>query len=130
MYTNMTTNLMVENVDESVAFYRDILGFSVVASVPGDSGNLQFAILLKDNINLMLQEKHNLIGEYPILDTPEVHPSITLYITVDNFNDLYRELKSKYEILCDVHETFYGSKEFAIADNSGYVLTFTEHKDA
>jgi len=130
MYTNMTTNLMVENVDESVAFYRDILGFSVVASVPGDSGNLQFAILLKDNNNLMLQEKHNLIGEYPILDTPEVHPSITLYITVDNFNDLYRELKSKYEILCDVHETFYGSKEFAIADNSGYVLTFTEHKDA
>jgi len=130
MYTNMTTNLMVENVDESVAFYRDILGFSVVASVPGDSGNLQFAILLKDNLNLMLQEKHNLIGEYPILDTPEVHPSITLYITVDNFNDLYRELKSKYEILCDVHETFYGSKEFAIADNSGYVLTFTEHKDA
>jgi len=130
MYTNMTTNLMVENVDESVAFYRDILGFSVVASVPGDSGSLQFAILLKDNLNLMLQEKHNLIGEYPILDTPEVHPSITLYITVDNFNDLYRELKSKYEILCDVHETFYGSKEFAIADNSGYVLTFTEHKDA
>jgi len=130
MYTNMTTNLMVENVDESVAFYRDILGFSVVASVPGDSGSLQFAILLKDNLNLMLQEKHNLIGEYPILDTPEVHPSTTLYITVDNFNDLYRELKSKYEILCDVHETFYGSKEFAIADNSGYVLTFTEHKDA
>jgi len=130
MYTNMTTNLMVENVDESVAFYRDILGFSVVASVPGDSGSLQFAILLKDNLNLMLQEKHNLIGEYPILDTPEVHPSTTLYITVDNFNDLYCELKSKYEILCDVHETFYGSKEFAIADNSGYVLTFTEHKDA
>jgi len=130
MYTNMTTNLMVENVDESVAFYRDILGFSVVASVPGDSGSLQFAILLKDNLNLMLQEKHNLIGEYPILDTPEVHPSTTLYITVDNFNDLYRELKSKYEILCDVHETFYGSKEFAIVDNSGYVLTFTEHKDA
>lgn len=28
MYTNMTTNLMVESVDRAVAFYRDVLGFT------------------------------------------------------------------------------------------------------
>lgn len=129
MYKSMTTNLMVENVDESVAFYRDILGFSVINSVPKDSGDLQFAIISRDNLMLMLQEKGNLIEEYPILNTSKVHPSVTLYIMVGNFDDLYKEIRSKHEILCDIHNTFYGAKEFAIADNSGYVLTFTENKD-
>jgi uncharacterized glyoxalase superfamily protein PhnB len=78
---------------------------------------------------LMLQEKNNLTEEYPILGTAEVHPSVTLYIMVDNFDELYQELKKHHEILCDVHTTFYGSKEFAIADNSGYVLTFTENHE-
>ena len=129
MYTNMTTNLMVESVDKSVIFYRDILGFSVVASVPGKSGEMQFAILSKDKLSLMLQERSNLIEEYPILNTPKVQPSASLYIMVDNFESLYQELKNKLEILCDIHTTFYGAKEFAVADNDGYVLTFTEHKD-
>jgi uncharacterized glyoxalase superfamily protein PhnB len=120
---------MVESVDDSAAFYQGVLGFSVVASVPNESGKLQFAILSKDSFTLMLQEKDNLTEEYPSLNTDKVHPSVTLYITVDNFDELYRELKGRHAILCDVHTTFYGSKEFAVADNSGYVLTFTENRD-
>jgi len=126
MYKSITTNLMVENVNESVAFYRDILGFSVLTSVPSENGGLQFAILSKDGLNLMMQEKNNLIKEYPILSTSKVQPSVTLYIAVDDFGGLYEELKAKCNILSDMHETFYGTKEFAIADNNGYVLTITE----
>jgi uncharacterized glyoxalase superfamily protein PhnB len=129
MYKGMTTNLMVEKVDDSVAFYQDILGFSVVASVPSESGKLQFAVLSKDSLMLMLQEKSNLIEEYPILSTDKVHPSATLYIDVDNLGELYQDLKERHEILCDLHTTFYGSKEFAVADNNGYVLTFTENHE-
>jgi uncharacterized glyoxalase superfamily protein PhnB len=125
----MTTNLMVESVEDSVTFYQNILGFSVVASVPNESEKLQFAILSKDNLMLMLQEKGNLTEEYPILNTDMVHPSVTLYIMVDNFEEFYHELKERHEILCDMHTTFYGSKEFAIADNNGYVLTFTENRE-
>jgi len=129
MYKGMTTNLMVEKVDDSVAFYQDILGFSVVASVPSESGKLQFAVLSKDSLMLMLQEKSNLIEEYPILSTDKIHPSATLYIDVDNLDELYQDLKERHEILCDLHTTFYGSKEFAVADNNGYVLTFTENHE-
>jgi uncharacterized glyoxalase superfamily protein PhnB len=125
----MTANLMVERVDDSVAFYQNILGFSVVASVPNESGKLQFAVLSKDNLMLMLQEKSNLMEEYPILSADRVHPSVTLYIAVDNVDELYQELKERHEILCDMHATFYGSKEFAVADNDGYVLTFTENHE-
>lgn len=129
MYTNMTTNLMVESVDKAIAFYRDILGFSVVASVPGKNDELQFAILSKDKLMLMMQERKNLIEEYPVLSAEKVHPSVSLYIMVDNFDALYEEIKGKYPINTEPHTSFYGAREFAITDTDGYVLTFTEHKE-
>lgn len=129
MYKTMTTNLMVENVDNAIAFYKDTLGFTVVVSVPGKKGELQFAILSKDNLMLMFQEKSNFIEEYPVLDTPKVQPSVSLYIAVDNFDALYEEMKSKHHINTELHTSFYGAREFAIIDVDGYVLTFTEHRD-
>lgn len=129
MYTNMTTNLMVESVDIAIAFYKEVLGFSVVASVPGKNDEFQFAILSKDKLMLMVQEKSNFIEEYPILDTLKVRPSVSLYIAVDNFDVLYEEIKSKHPINTELHKSFYGAREFAITDVDGYVLTFTEHKD-
>ena len=129
MYTNMTTNLMVESVDKSIAFYKDILGFTVVVSLPGKNDELQFAILSKDGLSLMLQEKSNLIEEYPILDVEKVQPSVTLYIMVDNFTELYEELEGRCPIYTELHTSFYGAKEFAVTDADGYVITFTEHKD-
>lgn len=129
MYTDMATNLMVENVERSIAFYRDILGFTVFDSVPGSKGGLQFAILGKDKLMLMLQERENLIGEYPILSVSKVQPSVTLYIRVDNFDCVYADIKKQYPIYKDIHTTFYGAKEFAITDPDNYVLTFTENSE-
>lgn len=129
MYTNMTTNLMVESVDKAVNFYKDILGFTVITSVPGSNEELQFAILSKDKLMLMLQERSNFIQEYPVLNTEVVKPSVSLYIMVDNFDTLYEELKLKHTINTELHTAFYGAREFAITDVDGYVLTFTESKD-
>ena len=128
MYKTMTANLMVESVDETAEFYCRALGFSILTSVPKNDGKLQFAILTKDSLSVMIQDRENLIGEYPVLSTPKVKPSVTLYITIDNFAELYEELKCKCDIICDVHTTFYGVNEFAIKDNNGYVLTFAENK--
>ena len=129
MITNMTTNLMVENVEKSIAFYGDVLGFAVVTSVPGKAGGLQFAILAKDGATLMMQEKGNMIEEYPVLSTDAVKPSVSLYITVQEFDAFYEDIKGKYPINTELHTSFYGAKEFAITDADGYVLTFTEHKE-
>jgi len=129
MYKNMTTNLMVESVDKTIAFYKEILGFSLVVSVPGKNDAFQFAILSKDKLMLMVQEKSNFIEEYPVLDTLKIRPSVSLYIAVDDFDALYEEIKSKHPINTELHTSFYGAREFAITDIDGYVLTFAEHKD-
>ncbi|MDT2460617.1 VOC family protein [Enterococcus avium] len=129
MYKNITTNLMVTSVDASVKFYQEILGLEVVASVPAKNQTLQFAILAKEAMTLMLQEKENLSEEYPILAAKKIQPSITLYITVENFEEFYTTIKSNYPIYTEPHKTFYGANELAITDPDGYVLTFTEYKE-
>lgn len=126
MFKTIDANLMVESVEKTIEFYESKLGFKAVATVPDEKGTLIFVILAKDNITLMAQEKKSLTEEYPILETDKIRPSISLYITVDDVDSLYEELRSKTKILADMHTTMYKSKEFAIADNNGYVLTFAE----
>lgn len=125
MYKSMSPNLMVENVEATIEFYLE-LGFIVVNSVPKDGGGLQFAIMMRDNLIVMFQDRESLTSEYPILSVAKTQPSISLYIVVDDVKKYFEELKDKCEILSALHQTFYGATEFAIKDNNGYVLTFTE----
>jgi hypothetical protein len=54
---------------------------------------------------------------------------VDLVVDYDSKQIGYNELKGRHKILCDVHTTFYGSKEFAVTDNNGYVLTFAENRE-
>ena len=123
MYETITTNIMVKNVKEKIQFYEEKLGFQKVLSVPEEGDVLNFAILSKDKISIMLQEQENLTSEYPTLKTGEIVPTFTLFITVDNILEMYHELKDKVKIAKDLHQTFYGKDEFAIFDNNGNILT-------
>lgn len=125
MYETITTNIMVKNVKETIKFYEEKLGFKKILSVPEEGENLNFAILNKDKISIMLQEQQNLIEEYPTLETKEIIPTFTLFITVDNVNNMYNELKDKVKVAKELHKTFYGKDEFAIFDNNGNILTIS-----
>ena len=129
MYKSVATNLMVRSVDKSISFYKDVLGFSEVAVVPGDNGQPIFAILVKDGLTLMMQDKDSLTDEYSILGTDKIKPSITIYYTVDDLDSLYNDIKSKHPVYKDPYVTSYGAREFAILDPDGYPLTFAEHQD-
>ena len=125
MYETITTNIMVKNVKETIKFYEEKLGFKKILSVPEQGEILNFAILNKDKISIMLQEQENLISEYPTLKTNEIVPTFTLFITVNDVLTIYNELKDKVEIAKELHKTFYGKDEFAIFDNNGNVLTIS-----
>lgn len=123
MYETITTNIMVENVRETIEFYQSQLGFQKVLSVPEDGSSLNFAIVKKDNISIMFQGKKSLLDEYPTLQKDEIIPIFTLFITVKDVEKLYEELKDKVKIARELHQTFYGKSEFAIFDNNKNVLT-------
>ena len=51
---------------------------------------------------------------------------LTFYIHVSDIHGLYKKLNGKVTIAKEMHETFYGSTDFAIEDCNGYILTFSQ----
>ena len=125
MYETVTTNIRVKNVKETIKFYEEKLGFQKILSVPEEGEILNFAILNKDKISIMIQEQKNLLEEYSTLKTDEIVPTFTLFITVDDVSAVYNELKDRVKIAKELHKTFYSKDEFAIFDNNGNILTIS-----
>ncbi|MGD1848699.1 MAG: VOC family protein [Salibacteraceae bacterium] len=123
MLKRLTPNLMVNNVNQTAAYYRDILGFEVVSTVP-EKGPYDWAMVKRGEVAIMFQTVSSLTGAVNQLSGRAVGGSGTIYIDVDHVEKLYEELEEKVEIVSDLDTTFYGTNEFTIMDLNGYVLTF------
>lgn len=125
MLKKLTPNLMVEDVGRTLAFYREVLGFEVLTTVPGQEP-LDFAIVKRDGVELMFQSRTSLSENVPALAGAPIAASQTFYIEVEGLLDLYKALHGQVEIVVDLHTTFYGTQEFYFRDLNGYVLSFSE----
>lgn len=121
-----TPNLMVKNVRQTVDFYTKVLDFNVIGLVPESGDDLVFAIVQSGNVMFMFQEENSLKEEYPQLAKYPQGGGLTFYIHVSDIHGLYEKLKGKVTIAKEMHETFYGSTDFAIQDCNGYILTFSQ----
>ena len=127
MYKKCTTECGVQDVNKTVKWYKNSLGFELVISVP-ESGKYEWALMKKDSVEIMFQTKKSLDGEIPYLKNIPVAGSIILYIEVDNIKKMYNGLREEIKIIKELHKTFYGSEEFAISDCNGFVLLFSEKR--
>lgn len=125
-YQTLSPNIGVRNVDETVQFYTETLGFNLIMSVPSPKGGLQWAMVANGGATLMFQEMGNLIEEYPQLAERLVLGAMTFYLKMKGMQALYDKLKGTEYIAKELHKTFYGADEFAIFDNNGHILTITE----
>lgn len=125
MFKSITTNIMVESVQETILFYQKKLGFEVLLTVPEEGTELDFAMLKKDDISMMLQSKKSMESEYETLKCDVIKPCFTLFITVDNVDEVYHQLNGTVSIAKELHQTFYGKPEFAIFDNNDNILTIS-----
>ena len=121
----ITANLMVESVDTTIAFYKDVLGFEVITTVP-DAGPFDWAWMKRGDVELMFQSRPSLSGDMPAFADKEVGGTFGLYINVEGVQSLYDTIKDKVTIIKDMHTTFYGAQEFYIQDCNGYILGFAE----
>ncbi len=124
-FKQLTPNLMVEDINQTIDFYKSILGFDVLATVP-ETGQLNWAMLKQGNVEIQLQLRASLTEEIPAFKGKPIGGALTLYIGVDDIKELYERLKDKVTIAQDMHTTFYGTQEFAIQDSNGFVISFAE----
>ena len=126
MLKTLTPNMMVEDVRATAGWYGATLGFEVTAEVPGENGELAFAIAKRDAVQVMFQSRASLTKELPVLEGAPIGASQTFYIEVEGVDELRRRVEGKAEIVSDLHDTFYGTREFYFRDPNGYILSFSE----
>ena len=125
MLKKLTPNLMVEDVNHTLGFYRDTLDFEVLMTLP-EVSPFDFAIVRRDQVELMFQSRRSLSENVPALTGSPIGASQTFYIEVVGIRELYEQLRGKVDIVVDLHTTFYGTQEFYFRDINGYILSYSE----
>jgi uncharacterized glyoxalase superfamily protein PhnB len=121
---NLTPNIFVESMDETIAFYQSI-GFTLTMTVPEDGGDLIWAMMTNGNVTFMFQSFVILGEELPQISRQN-GASMLLYINIKKIREYFDLIKDKVTVLKGLDKTFYGATEFSILDNNNYVLTFAE----
>ena len=121
----LTPNLMVEDVNETVTFYQDVLGFALLATVP-EEGQFNWAMMQHDAVEIMFQSRASLTEDVPLFKDKAIGGSLTLYIDVEDIKGLYGQVQNRVTIFHEMTTTFYGTREYTIQDCNGYVLTFAQ----
>ena len=120
-------NLIASNVERSLVFYRDVLGFSVTATVP-ESAPFVFAFITRGDITVFLNAPEAAIEEYPAFKDRPIGGTLTLFFEVAGVRDAYAALASKVKVVMPLEVKWYGMTEFAFEDPDGYLITFAERE--
>jgi len=123
--TSLTPNLIVSNVARSLAFYRDVLGFTVQTTVP-DVDPFVFAIVQRGPVEVFLNAPEPAIAEYPAFGNRPIGGTLTLFMHVTNVAEAYAGLQDQVRIVMPLEKKWYGVTEFAFEDPDGYIITFAE----
>ena len=127
--TKLTPNLIVADVTRSIGFYRDVLGFSVLTTVP-DEAPYVFAIVQSSAVEIFLNAPEPAVAEYPVFKDRPIGGTLTLFIHVDDVGQEYEALKDKVQVVMPLEKKWYGVTEFAFTDPDGYVITFAQQESA
>jgi catechol 2,3-dioxygenase-like lactoylglutathione lyase family enzyme len=127
--TRIRPLLEVTDVEASIAFYTDVLGFSCNTSI-GDAGERVWANLVKDDVMLMVNLMHTHDdededgGDHGHDHAHEPALTGSLYFNVDDVDALALDLGGKVALEFGPEDQPHGMREIAIVDPDGYVLVF------
>jgi DNA-binding CsgD family transcriptional regulator/catechol 2,3-dioxygenase-like lactoylglutathione lyase family enzyme len=111
-FQRLTPMLRTKDLPATIDFYTGLLGFHCV------SRSDAWATLDRDGVQLMVAT--------PNQHLPFTAPAFSgsLYFHVDDVVALWRAVESRVEVCYPLEDFDYGMREFAIYDNSGYLLQF------
>jgi|GEM_PF-1678873 RNA polymerase sigma factor (sigma-70 family) len=122
--SQMIPLLTVYDVRRSIQFYRDILGFEVEGTIE-TKGPLGFAALRRDDIRLMFNSALEPSEQDPKEDKSR-SMDVTFYFWSMDVANLRDRLIQEGLDVGDLHETYYGMRQFALHDPDGYNLVLQE----
>jgi uncharacterized glyoxalase superfamily protein PhnB len=123
-FKSNTPNLLVRDIDASTRFYRDVLGFSINATVP-DEAPVVFVWLTRDDTGVFLNDP-KAASDFPGAASRPSGGTCTMFFIIDGVDDYYEQVRGKAKVIMPIKTQFYGMREFAIEDPDGHIITFAE----
>ena len=125
----LVPELVCTDIDRSLVFYCDVLGFAVLYARPDE----RFAYLDRDGAQLMIEQPTGRQFVTGTLEQP-FGRGINLQIEVDRVEALYEVIRAQNApIVLPLEEMWYrrndtlcGNRQFIVQDPDGYLLRFFE----
>src|SRR5215472_12698500 len=115
MQQQVVPMIHVPDVGATIDWYRS-LGFQLRDQGKEDGGEIVWAAVTYGNSEVMRSAG----GKASTADRRE----IDLYIFVEDVDSRCQSLKGRVEFVEDLHDTFYGMREFIIRDLNRFWITF------
>ncbi|MFA5908500.1 MAG: VOC family protein [Vicinamibacterales bacterium] len=125
MFVSVTPNLVVRDIARSLAFYRDVLGFTITMSVP-DAPPYVFVGLERDGVPVFLNDITAVLPDHPSMATTPPGGTATMFFIVTDVDALHAAVAPKAPVVMALKTQFYGMREFAITDPDGHLITFAQ----
>ena len=120
----ITTVLAVENVQPSLDFWQFRLGFECTVTVPHED-TVGFAILVRDNVELMLQSVDSIRADLGSHGGEVMGRSAALFIEVNDLAAVETALEG-YPVEMPRRTTFYGMHEIGVREPGGHFVIFAQ----
>ena len=119
----ITAVLIVEEIEKSLQFWVDRMGFQKTVDVP-EGDKLGFVILVRDGAELMMQTISSVRNDEPKFAPERLQTKGSgLFVEVGDFEDVKRRLEG-YPIVMPERVTFYGMREIGVAEPNGHTVVF------
>jgi len=122
IFKHVILHLSVKDVKKSLEFYTSLLEFRLEFIQNDKNENPSFAILKRDNVELMIADKA--LMQHDLRGFEKISASVIFYIEMDDPDELYFKVKDKAFVLRPIEDTSWGTREFWITDVDNYIFSF------
>jgi glyoxylase I family protein len=120
--------LHVFDMARSIAFYRDVLDFRVVASTPRGAVELNWCMLVQGDIAIMLRPSWP-AGQRPAVEPTPPARGLTLFFGCDDVDVVHRVLGARGWPAAAPVTSDAGMRQLRVIDPDGFELCFQHPAD-
>ena len=118
----ITPVLIVEEIETSLPFWVERLGFEEIVRVP-DGERLGFILLQHQGVELMMQTGASVLKDVPEFAPRGGMPVTSLFVELESWEEIKVQLEG-YPIAMPERTTFYGMREIGVFEPGGNIVVF------
>lgn len=117
--------LFVTDVQRSLEFYRDVLGFSLV----GSNADAQYHALRLGGVRIAIQHVGSLEPSHPLAKRGDKGLGVEIVLEVEDIQSTFEHVSASCEISSSLTLQAWGLRDFRVVDPDGYYWRLTETRD-